>query len=162
MITLTDIEIARQAVLQPIKEIGKKINLDDNLLEPFGHYKAKIDYTKLKDKERKAKLVLVTAINPTPAGEGKTTVSIGLGDALNLINKKSQNNLALFLFIGLGIVNYLFGQDQSKLLAGNSDDHTLVVFGSLDQILQFINALLGFIDLLLNPFRFSKNITVFH
>ena len=53
---MTDIEIARQAKLLPIKEIGKKINLNDELLEPFGHYKAKIDYTKLKDKERKAKL----------------------------------------------------------------------------------------------------------
>ena len=80
---MTDIEIARQAKLLPIKEIGKKINLNDELLEPFGHYKAKIDYTKLADMNRKAKLILVTAINPTPAGEGKTTVSIGLSDALN-------------------------------------------------------------------------------
>ena len=80
---MTDIEIARQAKLLPIKEIGKKINLNDELLEPFGHYKAKIDYTKLADMKRKAKLILVTAINPTPAGEGKTTVSIGLSDALN-------------------------------------------------------------------------------
>ena len=78
---MTDIEIARNAQLKPINEIGEKLGLSENELEYYGRYKAKVDFTKI-TKEPKAKVVLVTAINPTAAGEGKTTVSIGLHDAL--------------------------------------------------------------------------------
>ena len=73
---MKDIEIAQAAELVKISEIAKKIGLSEENYEPYGHYKAKVDYNLLKEKEAKAKLVLVTAINPTPAGEGKTTTTI--------------------------------------------------------------------------------------
>ena len=78
----TDIEIARAATLRPIGEIAAAAGIDESLLEYYGPYKAKVNYLALRDVPEKAKLVLVTAINPTPAGEGKTTVSVGLADAL--------------------------------------------------------------------------------
>lgn len=81
---LTDIEIAQSCVMQPIEKIADMLGLTPDLLEPYGRYKAKVDYLALKDRPQKGRLVLVTAINPTPAGEGKTTVSIGLADALRL------------------------------------------------------------------------------
>ena len=90
---MNDIEIARNTKLLPIKEISDKLNLDSEIVEPFGHFKAKIDYTKLDHLKQKGKLILVTAINPTSAGEGKTTVSIGLSDAINLLGE--QSTLAL-------------------------------------------------------------------
>ena len=77
----TDIEIAQAAKMLPITEIAKSINIPDDALIPYGRYKAKVDPRALGGAERRAKLVLVTAINPTPAGEGKTTVSVGLADA---------------------------------------------------------------------------------
>ena len=81
---LTDIEIAQSCQMKPIDEIADKAGVPRDLLEHYGRYKAKVDYLALADKPMDGKLVLVTAINPTPAGEGKTTVSIGLADALNL------------------------------------------------------------------------------
>ena len=81
---LTDIEIVQSCVMQPIEKIADTLGLTPDLLEPYGRYKAKVDYLALKDRPQKGRLVLVTAINPTPAGEGKTTVSIGLADALRL------------------------------------------------------------------------------
>jgi formate--tetrahydrofolate ligase len=89
----TDIEISQGAVMRPIAEVAKeKLGIDAEDLVPYGHYKAKVslDYIdSLKDKPD-GKLILVTAITPTPAGEGKTTTTVGLGDALNLIGKKSM------------------------------------------------------------------------
>ena len=87
----SDIEIAQAAKLEKITTIAEKLNIPENSLEPFGHYKAKIslDYLKSIDSNQDGKLILVTAISPTPAGEGKTTTSVGLGDALNLIGKKA-------------------------------------------------------------------------
>jgi len=88
---MSDIEIARQAKLQNIMEIGAKLDIPAEALRPYGHDKAKIDLgyiDTLKDKED-GKLVLVTAISPTPAGEGKTTTTVGLGDGLNRIGKKA-------------------------------------------------------------------------
>ena len=85
----SDIEIAQAAEMLPITEIAAKLNIDENTLEPYGRTKAKIDITALKDAPRKGKLILVTAINPTPAGEGKTTTSVGLADALSLLGKKT-------------------------------------------------------------------------
>jgi formate--tetrahydrofolate ligase len=88
---LSDIDIARAARLAPIAEIGEKLGLPPDLIIPYGRAKAKIDVGRLGDlkaKERGA-LVLVTAVNPTPAGEGKTTTTIGLGDALNRIGRRT-------------------------------------------------------------------------
>lgn len=87
----SDIEIAQQAKMQRVTQVAAKLGIADEHLEPYGHYKAKIslDYLNtLKDKPD-GKLVLVTAISPTPAGEGKTTTTVGLGDALNRIGKKT-------------------------------------------------------------------------
>lgn len=84
----SDIEIAQEAVAQDIREIAKKINLSEDDIELYGKYKAKIDYNVLDRREdRKGKLILTTAINPTPAGEGKTTTSIGVADALAKLGK---------------------------------------------------------------------------
>jgi formate--tetrahydrofolate ligase len=88
----SDIEISQAATMRPIVEVAKeKLGIDTKNLEPYGHYKAKVslDYVKtLKDKKN-GKLILVSAITPTPAGEGKTTTTVGLGDALNHIGKKA-------------------------------------------------------------------------
>jgi formate--tetrahydrofolate ligase len=88
----SDIEISQAATMRPVAEVAKeKLGIDIKNLEPYGHYKAKVslDYVKsLKDKKN-GKLVLVSAITPTPAGEGKTTTTVGLGDALNHIGKKA-------------------------------------------------------------------------
>ena len=87
----TDIEIAQAAKLEKITQIASKLNIPEDSLEPFGHYKAKIslEYLKSIESNQDGKLILVTAISPTPAGEGKTTTSVGLGDALNKIGKKA-------------------------------------------------------------------------
>lgn len=87
----TDIQIAQEAVMLPIKEVAAKINMTEEDLEFYGKYKAKISdefYDKIKD-NKDGKLILVTAINPTPAGEGKTTTSVGLGQALGKLDKKA-------------------------------------------------------------------------
>ena len=88
----TDIEIAQAATLKPIVEIAERIGLTFDDLELYGKYKAKIDYQTIeKVKQNKdGKLILVTAINPTPAGEGKSTVTIGLADGLNQIGKNAM------------------------------------------------------------------------
>ena len=84
----TDIQIAQECVMAPITEIAAKAGIDDKYLEQYGKYKAKIDYNLLKETDKKdGKLVLVTAINPTPAGEGKTTTTIGLADGLQALGK---------------------------------------------------------------------------
>ncbi len=85
----SDIEIAQAAEMLPISEVAAKVGLSEDQLDHYGKYKAKVDIHALKDLPRKAKLVLVTAINPTPAGEGKTTTSVGLADALNRLGKKA-------------------------------------------------------------------------
>ena len=85
---LTDLQIAQQAEILEIKEIAKKINLTEDDLELYGKYKAKIHLDKLNNDKKDAKLILVTAINPTPAGEGKSTTTIGLADAMNKIGKR--------------------------------------------------------------------------
>ncbi len=87
----TDIQIARDAKKRPIQEIGDKLGIPAEHLLPYGHDKAKVsqDFIDGVMKERKGKLILVTAINPTPAGEGKTTTTVGLGDGLNRIGKKA-------------------------------------------------------------------------
>ena len=87
----TDIEIAQECKKENILNIAKKVDIPEEYIELYGNYKAKIDFKLLKDLQNKkdGKLVLVTAINPTPAGEGKTTTTIGLADGLRKIGKKS-------------------------------------------------------------------------
>ena len=89
---LTDIEIAKQADIKPISDIAEKLGISADELEFYGKYKAKLPLSLLKKNENKedGKLILVTAINPTPAGEGKTTVTVGLGEAMNRIGKKAE------------------------------------------------------------------------
>ena len=88
----SDIEIAQSADMRPIKEIAANFGIKEDDLELYGKYKTKLsdEYLKSIEKNRDGKLILVTAINPTPAGEGKTTISIGLADALNRAGKKTM------------------------------------------------------------------------
>ena len=86
---LTDIEIADQATMEPIAKIAEKIGLSEDDIEQYGKYKAKLNLPLKKNYNKKHKLVLVTSINPTPAGEGKSTVLVGLGDALNKLNHQT-------------------------------------------------------------------------
>ena len=87
----SDIEIAQECEARPITEIAAKAGIDDKYLEQYGKYKAKIDYNLLKEVPgENGKLILVTAINPTPAGEGKTTTSVGLADGMSKIGKKAM------------------------------------------------------------------------
>jgi len=88
----TDIEISRAAILLPIAEVGAKLGIPAGAIEPYGHYKGKLDpdWLAAQPKGAMGKLILVTAINPTPAGEGKTTTSVGLADGLNRIGRKTM------------------------------------------------------------------------
>ncbi len=87
----SDIQIAQETPMEPIGKIVEKLGIRDDYVECYGKYKAKIDYNMLNEyaEKKDGKLILVTAINPTPAGEGKTTTTVGLGDALNLCGKKT-------------------------------------------------------------------------
>ncbi|MCS0543808.1 formate--tetrahydrofolate ligase, partial [Aeromonas veronii] len=88
----SDIEIAQEAELKPIKEIAEQLDLLEEELEPYGHYKAKISLDVMKRLEQKkdGKVILVTSINPTPAGEGKSTVTVGLGQGLAKLGKSAM------------------------------------------------------------------------
>jgi len=86
---LSDIEISRAATLRPIGRIAERMGIPAEAVEPYGHFKAKIDLSRVPATGKQGKLILVTAINPTPAGEGKSTTSVGLADALNRIGKPS-------------------------------------------------------------------------
>ncbi len=86
----SDIEIAQSSEMLPISEVAKRAGIPEDLLEPYGRYKAKLDARALADKPLRGKLVLVTAINPTPAGEGKTTTSVGLADALTSLGQSAM------------------------------------------------------------------------
>ncbi|MEM7542969.1 MAG: formate--tetrahydrofolate ligase [Pseudomonadota bacterium] len=89
---MSDIDIARQAQLKPVRELAaQQFNITDEHLEPYGHYKAKLktSFAEQLETDKRGKLILVTAISPTPAGEGKTTTTVGLGDALNRIGKQT-------------------------------------------------------------------------
>src|SRR3989440_6395070 len=95
MAVRSDIEIAREAKMKPIAEIGKRIGIPDSALLNYGPYKAKVsfDFINAAQKNKDGKLILVTAVTPTPAGEGKTTTTVGLGDGLNRIGKKAMSCL---------------------------------------------------------------------
>src|SRR5699024_81861 len=87
---MTDIEIAQSTQIKPIQEIAETAGVPEEYLECYGRYKAKVDYKLLNEVQAEdGKLILVTAITPTPAGEGKTTTSVGLADGLRKIGKKS-------------------------------------------------------------------------
>lgn len=91
---MSDIEIAQQAKLRPIIDLaGEKFGIAPEHLDPYGHYKAKLslEYVNSLTDRTDGKLILVTAISPTPAGEGKTTTTVGLGDALNRLGKKNHH-----------------------------------------------------------------------
>ena len=87
---LSDIEIAQAAEMRPITEIAAKLGLQGEDVIPYGHYKAKLNHKLAKSDKPEGKLILVTAISPTPAGEGKTTTSVGLADAMNALGKKTM------------------------------------------------------------------------
>src|SRR5215813_8463643 len=95
MAVKSDIEIAREAKMQPITQVGKKIGIPADALLNYGPYKAKVsfDFINSAQTNKDGKLILVTAISPTPAGEGKTTTTVGLGDGLNRIGKKAMSCL---------------------------------------------------------------------
>ena len=96
---MSDIEIAREATMKPIAEIGKKLDIPLEHLHHFGPTKAKLsnEFIKSLDDKPDGKLILVTAITPTPAGEGKTTTTVGLGDALNKIGKRAGIGFSIIL-----------------------------------------------------------------
>ena len=87
---MTDIEIAQAHEMKKIVDVAAKAGIDEKHLELYGNYKAKLDLSEIRKLPRKAKLILVTAISPTPAGEGKTTTSVGLADAMNALGKKTM------------------------------------------------------------------------
>ena len=87
---MTDIEIAQAHEMKKIVDVAAKAGIDEKHLELYGNYKAKLDLSEIRKLPRKAKLILVTAISPTPAGEGKTTTSVGLADALNKLGKNTM------------------------------------------------------------------------
>ena len=86
----SDLEIAQKAQLKPIAQIAQKLGIDPEVIEPYGRTKAKLPLTLINEQKlAKSKLILVTALSPTPAGEGKTTTSIGLHEGLSKLGKKS-------------------------------------------------------------------------
>lgn len=143
----SDIEIAQDTTLKPIQEIAKKINLTEEQLELYGKYKAKIDLSTLGNLSEKpqGKLILVTAINPTAAGEGKSTVSIGLADGLNQLNKNAV--LALrepSLGPVMGVKGGATGGGHAQVLP--MEDINLHFTGDMHAITTANNALSALID----------------
>jgi hypothetical protein len=117
----SDIEIAQAAKLQRINKVAKeKLGIAEEHLEPYGHYKAKISlpYLDTLKSKKDGKLILVTAISPTPAGEGKTTTTVGLGDALNYIGKKA---IICLRELSLGPVFGVKGGAWRRLRANRAD-----------------------------------------
>lgn len=143
----SDIEIAQMAKLKPIREIAEKIGLTEDDIELYGKYKAKLSYdtlNKLKTKEN-GKIILVTSINPTPAGEGKSTVTVGLADAFNKIGKKAMIALREpSLGPTMGIKGGATGGGYAQVLP--MEDINLHFTGDLHAITTANNALAALID----------------
>lgn len=144
---MTDIEIAQQATIKPITEVAAKVGLVADDLELYGKYKAKIEMAKIQDLAKKefGKLVLVTSINPTPAGEGKSTITIGLADALNRIGK--QTVIALrepSLGPVMGIKGGATGGGYAQVLP--MEDINLHFTGDMHAITTANNALAALLD----------------
>ena len=115
----TDIQIAQEAVLEPISDVAASLGLDGESLIPYGKYKAKVDHRLVKKlaEKKDAKVILVTAISPTPAGEGKTTTSVGLADALHMELGLAMS-LGMLLGAALGQLAPKGGKESTK-----EDDH---------------------------------------
>lgn len=143
----SDIQIAQEANIKPIQHIAEDLSLDLEDWEPYGHYKAKLSDSlldKLNDRPS-GKIVLVTAINPTPAGEGKSTVTVGLGQAMNQINKKTVIALREpSLGPTMGIKGGAAGGGYSQVLP--MEDINLHFTGDIHAITTANNALSAFID----------------
>lgn len=142
---LSDLEIANQSTLRPIKEIAEKAGISEEVLEQYGHYKAKIDISKIQTQNGKGKVVLVTAMSPTPAGEGKSTVTVGLADAFQHIN---QNVMVALREPALGptfgIKGGATGGGYAQVLP--MEDINLHFNGDFHAITTANNALSAFID----------------
>ena len=142
---LTDLEIAKQATMEPITEIAERLGIPEEAIEPYGKYKAKIDVTKLKKPEKKGKVILVTATSPTPAGEGKSTVTVGLADAMMRHGKKTMIALREpSLGPVMGIKGGATGGGYAQVLP--MEDINLHFTGDLHAITTANNALSAFID----------------
>lgn len=145
MAHLSDLEIANKATLQPIGDIAKKAGIPEDALEPYGHYKAKIDINKIQKNGQKGKVVLVTAMSPTPAGEGKSTVTVGLADAFNHLNKNVMVALREpALGPTFGIKGGATGGGYAQVLP--MEDINLHFNGDFHAITTANNALSAFID----------------
>lgn len=142
---LSDLEIANQSTLRPIQEIAECAGISEDALEQYGHYKAKIDISKITTKGTKGKVVLVTAMSPTPAGEGKSTVTVGLADAFKQIN---QNVMVALREPALGptfgIKGGATGGGYAQVLP--MEDINLHFNGDFHAITTANNALSAFID----------------
>ncbi|MEH7125405.1 formate--tetrahydrofolate ligase [Bacillus sp. JJ1773] len=146
-IVKSDIEIAQQSPMKPITEIAKKIGLQEDDLELFGKYKAKLSTEALQklDTNQDGKIILVTSINPTPAGEGKSTVTVGLGDAFTKIGKKAIIAMREpSLGPTMGVKGGATGGGYSQVLP--MEDINLHFTGDLHAITTANNALAAFID----------------
>lgn len=142
---LSDLDIANQATIQPITEIAEKIGIPEDALEQYGHYKAKIDINKLKDNGEKGKVVLVTAMSPTPAGEGKSTVTVGLADAFHELGENVMMALREpALGPVFGIKGGATGGGYAQVLP--MEDINLHFNGDFHAITTANNALAAFID----------------
>lgn len=145
MAHLTDQEIASQASIQPIEEIAEKAGIPMDALEMYGKYKAKVDIHKVKGDEKSSKIVLVSAMNPTPAGEGKSTCTVGLSDAFNKLGKKVMVALREpSLGPVMGIKGGATGGGHAQVLP--MEEINLHFNGDLHAITTANNALAAFID----------------
>lgn len=143
----SDIEIAQSAEMLPIKEVARKLNLSEEEWEPYGHFKAKLSLSIMDrlSEEEDGKVILVTAINPTPAGEGKSTMTVGLGQALNKIGKKTMIALREpSLGPTMGVKGGAAGGGYSQVIP--MEDINLHFTGDLHAITTAHNALLAMID----------------
>lgn len=142
---LSDLDIANQSELKPIGDIAKKAGITADALEQYGHYKAKIDINKIQQKDSKGQVVLVTAMSPTPAGEGKSTVTVGLSDAFNTLNKNVMVALREpALGPTFGIKGGATGGGYAQVLP--IEDINLHFNGDFHAITTANNALSAFID----------------
>ena len=142
---LTDLSIAKNAEMQPIVRIAESLGLSDEALELYGKFKAKIDFTKIPERTSPGKVVLVTAISPTSAGEGKSTVTVGLSDALK---RMGQSVLVALrepsLGPVMGVKGGATGGGYSQVLP--MEEINLHFNGDLHAITTANNALSAFID----------------
>lgn len=142
---LTDLEIANDATMRPIMDIARATSIDEEAIEPYGKYKAKIDVSKIPLRKEKGKVILVTATSPTPAGEGKSTVTVGLADAMSRLNKSTMVALREpSLEPVMGIKGGATGGGYAQVLP--MEDINLHFTGDLHAITTANNALSALID----------------